>query len=102
MEDHGAPGNIQRDPTEQPTDPCSGSANDGTTHPNANANYILTANQLSELGGVITSKRHSEGANYILCDTHAKWFRPTAIYGECTLPATAEFGNDGTHIDFRL
>jgi prepilin-type processing-associated H-X9-DG protein len=101
-EDHGAPGNIQRDVNEQPTDPCSGSFNDGTLHPNANANYILTQHQLDVLGGIITSKRHNGGANYILTDCHAKWLRPTAIVGECTLPANAETGADGNKIDFRL
>jgi prepilin-type N-terminal cleavage/methylation domain-containing protein len=103
LEDHGAPGNIQRNPAEQPTDPCSGVGPDGPPfHPNANANYELTANQLSELGGIITSERHQGGANYILTDCHAKWFRPTAILGECTLPGLPETGADGTTVSFQL
>src|SRR5579862_662516 len=103
LEDHGAPGNIQRDLTEQPQDACTGVGPDGPPfHPNANANYELTPNQLSELGGIITSKRHNGGSNYILTDTHAKWLRPTAILGECTLPSAAETGSDGSMIAFQL
>lgn len=103
LEDHGAPGNIQRDLTEQPQDACSGVGPDGPpAHPNANANYELTANQLAELNGQITSKRHNGGANYILTDCHAKWLRPTAVVGECTLPSVAETGADGTMIEFQL
>jgi len=102
-EDHGAPGNIQRNVTEQPQDSCSGVGPDGPPfHPNANANYELTPNQLSELGGIITSERHNGGANYILTDGHAKWLKPTAIIGECTLPSVAETGADGTMIEFQL
>lgn len=26
-------------------------------------------------------KRHLEGANYVFCDGHAKWYRPTSIWG---------------------
>ncbi len=103
LEDHGAPANIQRNTTEQPTDPCSGAGPNGPPfHPNANANWSLTPNQLSELGGIITSERHNGGANYILTDCHAKWFRPTAILGECTYANPAETGADGTTISFQL
>jgi prepilin-type N-terminal cleavage/methylation domain-containing protein/prepilin-type processing-associated H-X9-DG protein len=93
LEDHGAPFNIQRDLTEQPQDDCG--AMDGVTHPNANANYLLSADQLAALGNRPSSKRHSDGSNYILCDGHAKWFRPTAVIGQCGFTATAETANDG-------
>ncbi|RYG68082.1 DUF1559 domain-containing protein [bacterium] len=27
------------------------------------------------------AKRHLEGANYVFCDGHAKWYRPTSVWG---------------------
>jgi prepilin-type N-terminal cleavage/methylation domain-containing protein/prepilin-type processing-associated H-X9-DG protein len=37
--------------------------------------------------------RHSEGANYLWCDGHAKWHRPDQV-DELKQPATALWGND--------
>lgn len=100
LEDHGAPFNIQRDLKDQPADSCA--PMDGLNHPNANANSLLSSDQLAALGNVVSSKRHNEGANYIFCDGHAKWQKPTAVIGQCGFTGTAETGNDGTKTDFRL
>ena len=100
LEDHGAPFNIQRDLNEQPQDNCV--VGDGLTHPNANANSVLSADQLAALNGIVSSKRHSDGGNYIFCDGHAKWQRPTDVIGQCGFPSVAESGNTGTKADFRL
>jgi prepilin-type N-terminal cleavage/methylation domain-containing protein/prepilin-type processing-associated H-X9-DG protein len=100
LEDPGAPFNIQRNTTEQPQDNCP--IGDGLTHPNANANSVMNADQLAALAGTVSSKRHSEGTNYIFCDGHAKWQRPTMVIGQCGFTGTAEIGNDGTKTDFRL
>jgi len=54
------------------------------------------------IGHVVSRSRHSEGANYLLCDSHAKWFKaPTpynaqrrtgVVYDRATNPtATAYF-----------
>jgi prepilin-type processing-associated H-X9-DG protein/prepilin-type N-terminal cleavage/methylation domain-containing protein len=100
LEDAGAPFNIQRDPGEQPPDSCA--ANDGKAHPNANANALLSADQIAALGGVVSSRRHNGGANYVFCDGHVKWCRPTAVIGQCGFTAQPETGNDGSKPDFRL
>src|SRR5207249_4093365 len=93
LEDPCAPFNIQRNIALQPQDSCA--VADGKTHPNANANSVLVADQLSALGGTVSSMRHSDGANYIFCDGHAKWYRATAVLGECGFPSVAEYGNNG-------
>jgi prepilin-type processing-associated H-X9-DG protein len=100
LEDAGAPYNIQRDTKEQPPESCG--VADGKTHRNANANAVLSADQLAALAGKISSQRHSGGSNYIFCDGHAKWYRPTAVIGECGFASVAETGNNGTDPDFRL
>jgi prepilin-type processing-associated H-X9-DG protein len=100
LEDPGAPFNIQRDTAEQPPDNCAPA--DGKTHPNANANALLSADQLAALGGTAASKRHNAGANYIFCDNHARWYRAPAVIGQCGFTPTPEIGNDGANPDFRL
>jgi prepilin-type processing-associated H-X9-DG protein len=100
LEDPGAPFNIQRNLSLQPQENCP--VADGKTHPNANANSVLVADQLAALGGTVSSMRHSDGANYIFCDGHAKWARATSVIGECGFPSVAEFGNNGSTPDFRL
>jgi prepilin-type processing-associated H-X9-DG protein len=100
LEDPGAPFNIQRNTALQPADNCRGG--DGKTHPNANANSVLIADQLAALGNVVSSMRHNDGSNYIFCDGHARWYRPEQVIGQCGFSSVAEYGNDGTRPDFRL
>jgi prepilin-type N-terminal cleavage/methylation domain-containing protein/prepilin-type processing-associated H-X9-DG protein len=100
LEDPGAPFNIQRDTTQQPTDNCN--PGDGKTHPNANANALFSADQRAALGGTVSSSRHNDGANYIFCDGHAKWYRATAVVGQCGFTNLPETGNNGVNPDFRL
>jgi prepilin-type processing-associated H-X9-DG protein len=102
MEDIGTTWNIQRDLQEQPQDACSGRFTPTLRAPNANANQLLNADQLRALGGRASSKRHSDGANYIFVDGHAKWYRPTAVMGQCGWGNATEAGNDGSMPDFRL
>jgi prepilin-type N-terminal cleavage/methylation domain-containing protein/prepilin-type processing-associated H-X9-DG protein len=102
MEDIGTTWNIQRDLTEQPRDPCTGSWSPGRRAPNANANQLLNKDQLAALGNRVSSKRHSEGANYIFVDGHARWLRPTQVMGQCFWGNVEEYGSDGSMPDFRL
>jgi prepilin-type N-terminal cleavage/methylation domain-containing protein/prepilin-type processing-associated H-X9-DG protein len=102
LEDIGTTWNIQRDLNEQPQDPCSGTFTPTKRAPTANANQLLNKDQLAALGGKVSSKRHSDGANYIFVDGHAKWFRPAQVMGQCGWGNTTESGNDGSMPDFRL
>lgn len=45
---------------------------------------------ISNTGSFLTQPRHSDGANYLMADNHAKYFRPSAI----SPGATANTEND--------
>jgi prepilin-type processing-associated H-X9-DG protein len=62
----------------------------------------LNKDQLAALGNRVSSKRHSDGANYIFVDGHARWFRPTQVMGQCFWGNVEEYGSDGSMPDFRL
>jgi prepilin-type N-terminal cleavage/methylation domain-containing protein/prepilin-type processing-associated H-X9-DG protein len=107
FEQRGAAFNIVRDPAQPSGIECSeaGPGNNplGTPY-NTNVSFFndLTPDQQAQEKAVVSSQRHSSGANYAFLDGHVKWLRPERVKGPCGLTYATVFGNDGQHPDFRL
>lgn len=73
---------------------------------NARSNFygLLTPQQqINEgNGNRVAALRHSNGANYVFIDGHAKWHRPEQILGQCNWGNQSEMGNTGNLPDFRF
>jgi prepilin-type processing-associated H-X9-DG protein len=106
-EQRGAAFNIVRDPSQPNGTECSetGPGNNpaGTSY-DTNVSFFndLTPDQQAQERAIVSSQRHSSGANYAFLDGHVKWLRPERVKGPCGLTYATVFGNDGQHPDFRL
>ncbi|MBC8103844.1 MAG: DUF1559 domain-containing protein [Cytophagales bacterium] len=107
FEQRGAAFNIVRDPSRPSGTECS--AVGPTNNPpgvaySTNVSFFndLTPDQQAQERAMVSSQRHSGGANYAFLDGHVKWIQPEQVYGPCGLTYATVFGNDGQHPDFRL
>ena len=102
-EQRGAAFNIIRDPKLQPAGPGCTPGDLANYDPTVSYFNNLTPDQKTFELQQYSSTRHGGGAIYGYVDGHAKWLRPTAIYGQCNYVfSSPDTGNDGTHSDFRL
>ena len=107
LEQRGASFTIIRDPSKTSGTECSnaGPGNNPTGTPySTDVSFFndLTPDQQSQEKSVVSSQRHSGGANYAFLDGHVKWLRPERVQAPCGLTYATVFGNDGEHPDFRL
>jgi prepilin-type N-terminal cleavage/methylation domain-containing protein/prepilin-type processing-associated H-X9-DG protein len=102
-EQRGAAYNIIRDPRLQPPGPGCVPGNSATYDPTVSFFARLTPDQQRREQAGYSSTRHNGGAIYGFLDGHAKWHRPTQIFGQCDFVFTApDMGNNGSTPDFRL
>ncbi|GAB4458522.1 MAG: hypothetical protein OHK0029_19880 [Armatimonadaceae bacterium] len=107
LEQRAATFNIVRNPARTWGTECSepGPNNNPNGVPyDTNVSFFnnLTPDQQAQERAVLSSERHSGGANYMFVDGHVKWYRPERIQGPCGLTYTTARGNDGSNPDFRL
>lgn len=102
-EQRGAAYNIIRDPKLQPPGPGCTPGDLANYDPTVTFFNSLTPDQKRAEQSQYSSTRHNGGAIYGFLDGHAKWYKPSRIYGQCNYVFSApDMGNDGSTPDFRL